>query len=180
VWRYAYRAVDQYGQIIDVLLSIHSDAAAARRFFTGAPPMLKVVPSEVVIDAAPVYPGVLDQLLPPAWHHVEQYATNRIEADHGQLTRRLRPMRGLQTDWTAQVLIAGHPLVRNVRRGHYELGVDPARAAGRGVHRTCRRDLTPVWLTSVRPPIAQRNNVSWKVFGVPAVSSLAVLAATSA
>jgi hypothetical protein len=27
-----------------------------------------------------VYPGVLDELLPAAWHHVEQYANNPIEA----------------------------------------------------------------------------------------------------
>jgi transposase-like protein len=54
-----------------------------------------VSPSEVVTDAAPVYPAVLMELVPAAWHHVEQYANNRIEADHGQLMRRLRPMRGL-------------------------------------------------------------------------------------
>jgi transposase-like protein len=35
-WRYLYRAVDQYGQVIDVLLSEQRDTAAARRFFTGA------------------------------------------------------------------------------------------------------------------------------------------------
>jgi hypothetical protein len=36
-----------------------------------------VVPTEVVTDAALVYPVVLDELLPAAWHHVEQYATTR-------------------------------------------------------------------------------------------------------
>jgi transposase-like protein len=86
--------------------------------------MLKVAPSEVVTDAAPVYPAVLDELLPSAWHHVEQYANNAIEADHGQLKRRLRPMRGLHTHRTAQVVIAGHAFVQNLRRGHYELGAD--------------------------------------------------------
>jgi IS6 family transposase len=35
-WRYLYRAVDQYGQVIDVLLSEHRDTATARRFFTRA------------------------------------------------------------------------------------------------------------------------------------------------
>jgi transposase-like protein len=104
------------------------DAAAARRFFTRALRTLKVTPGEVVIDAAPVYPAVLDELVPSAWHHVEQYANNPIEADHGQLKRRLRPMRGLRTDRTAQVVIAGHAFLQNLRRGHYELGVD-ARAA---------------------------------------------------
>jgi transposase-like protein len=83
-----------------------------------------VTPSEVVTDAARVYPGVLGELLPAAWHHVERYANNPIEADHGQLKRRLGPMRGLQTDRTAQVVIAGHAFLQNLRRGHYELGVD--------------------------------------------------------
>jgi transposase-like protein len=83
-----------------------------------------VLPSEVITDAAPLYPGVLEELLPAAWHHVEQYANNPIEADHGQLKGRLRPMRGLQIDRTAHVVIAGHAFVQSLRRGHYELGVD--------------------------------------------------------
>jgi transposase-like protein len=87
-----------------------------------------VPPSEVVTDAAPVYPGVLDGLVPAAWHHVEQYANIPIEADHGKLKHRLRPMRGLQTDRTAQVVIAGNAFVQNLRRGHYELGVDASPA----------------------------------------------------
>jgi len=124
VWRYVYRAVDQHGQVIDVLLSARRDAKAARQFFTQALRTLKVTPREVVTDAAPVYPRVLDELVPSAWHHVEQYANNPIEADHSQLKRRLRPMRGLQTDRTAQVVIAGHAFMQNLRRGHYELGLD--------------------------------------------------------
>jgi transposase-like protein len=129
VWRYVYRAVDQYGQVIDVLVSGRRDADAARRFFRRALSVLKVTPSEVVTDAAAVYPAVLDELVPQAWHHVEQYANNPIEADHSQLKHRLRPMRGLRTDKTAQVIIAGHAFMQNLRRGHYELAVDapPAR-----------------------------------------------------
>jgi transposase-like protein len=95
VWRYVYRAVDQYGQVIDVLFSARRDADAARRFFRRALSTLKVKPTEVVTDAAAVYPSVLDELIPSAWHHVEQYANNPIEADHSQLKHRLRPMRGL-------------------------------------------------------------------------------------
>jgi transposase, IS6 family len=124
VWRYVYRAVDQYGQVIDVLVSVRRDASAARRFFRRAIATLKVKPTEVVTDAAPIYPPVLDELLPAAWHHVEQYANNPIEADHSQLKRRLRPMGGLQTDRTAQVVITGHAFMQNLRRGHYELGID--------------------------------------------------------
>jgi hypothetical protein len=38
-------------------------------------------------------------------------------------------MRGLPTDKTAQVIIAGHPFIQNLRRGHYELGIDAPPAA---------------------------------------------------
>ncbi|WP_112677901.1 IS6 family transposase [Micromonospora saelicesensis] len=127
VWRYVYRAVDQHGQVIDVLVSARRDAAAARRFFHRALTTLKVTPSEVVTDAAPAYTKVLDDLFPTAWHHVERHANNPIEADHSQLKHRLRPMRGLRSDRTAQTIITGHAFMQNLRRGHYELatGVAP-------------------------------------------------------
>jgi transposase-like protein len=57
-----------------------------------------LTPVEVTADKAAVYPRVLDVLAPAAYHHAEQYANNRMETDHGQLKRRLRPMRGLKTD----------------------------------------------------------------------------------
>jgi transposase, IS6 family len=119
-----YRAVDQYGQVIDVLVSTRRDRAAARRFFQRAFAATKVTPVDVVTDAAATYPSVLDELIPSAWHHVEQYLNNPIEADHSQLKRRLRSMRGLQTDGTAAVIIAGHAFMQNIRRGHDELGID--------------------------------------------------------
>ena len=122
-------AVDQHGQVIHVLVSKRRDGDAARRFFRRALSTLKVTPTEVVTDRAPTYPRVLDELVPAAWHHIERYENNRIEADHGRLKHRLRPMRGLRTDRTAQVIIAGLAVVQNLRRGHYELGIDtnPAR-----------------------------------------------------
>jgi transposase-like protein len=124
VWRYVYRAVDQFGQVIDVLVSARRDADTARRFFRRALSTLKVTPSVVVTDANAVYPAVLNQLIPSAWHHVEQYANNPIEADHSRLKHWLRPMRGLRTDKTAHVIIAGHAFMQNLRRGYYELAVD--------------------------------------------------------
>jgi IS6 family transposase len=50
--------------------------------------------------------------------------TNPVEADHSRLKQRLRPMRGLRTDRTAQTVIAGHAFVQNLRRGHYEIATD--------------------------------------------------------
>jgi transposase-like protein len=49
---------------------------------------------------------------------------NPIEADHGRLKARLRPMRGLKRLRSARVISAGHAFVQNLRRGHSELGID--------------------------------------------------------
>jgi transposase, IS6 family len=94
-WVYLYRAIDQHGQVIDVLASPKRDLAATRQFFARA---LNVV--------------------------VEQYANNPVEADHGRLKARTRPMRGLKRLRCAQVVCSGHAFVQNLRRGHYELGLD--------------------------------------------------------
>jgi transposase-like protein len=123
-WRYVYRAVDQFGQVIDVFVSARRDADAADLFFKHAIDSTRTRPVEVTTDKAPVYPGVLEELLPAAWHRTDQYANNGIECDHGRLNARLRPMRGLKQDRSAKVIIGGHALVQNVRRGHYELAVD--------------------------------------------------------
>ena len=126
-WTYLYRAVDQHGQVIDVLLSVRRDLAAARRFFTRAL-RAGTVPAEVTTDRAPVYPRVLDELIPAALHSVEQYANNPIEVDHRRLKARLRPMRGLKRHRSARILAAGHAFVQNLRRGHYDIATHiPAR-----------------------------------------------------
>jgi transposase, IS6 family len=123
-WRYVYRAIDQFGQVIDVFVSPRRDLRAAGRFFERAIGTTRTMPSEVVTDQAPTYPVVLEALLPAAWYHTEQDANNRVEADHGRLKSRLRPMRGRKQDRSARVVIAGHALVQDLRRGHYELAVE--------------------------------------------------------
>jgi IS6 family transposase len=116
-------AVDQFGQVIAVLVSQNRDLAATHRFFTRA---LEHGPSptEVITDKAAVYPPVVEEIAPGAWHHTEPYANNRIESDHGRLKSRLRPMRGLKQLRCAQVISAGHAFIQNLRRGHYELGTE--------------------------------------------------------
>jgi transposase, IS6 family len=113
-WTYLYRAVDQCGQVIDVLLSVRRDLAAARWFFSRAL-RAGTVPAEVTTDRAPAYPRVPDELVPSALHTVEQYANNPIEADHGRLKARLRPMRGLKRHRSARIVAAGHAFVQNLR-----------------------------------------------------------------
>ncbi len=106
-----------------MLLSEQRNTAAARRFFVQAP-QHGPTPVEVTTDKAPAYLRVLDELAPAALHVTEQYANNTVEADHGRLKARLRPMRGLKRFRSAAVITADHAFVQNLRRGHYELTTD--------------------------------------------------------
>jgi transposase-like protein len=88
-WRYVYRAIDQFGQVIDVFVSPRRDAAAARRFLERALGATKITPVEVITDHAATYSVVLEELLPAAWHRTDRYANNGVECDHGRLKARL-------------------------------------------------------------------------------------------
>jgi transposase-like protein len=106
-----------------VLVSQKRDLATTRRFFTRA---LEhgAYPTEVNTDRAPAYPRVIEELISAACHVTEQYSNNSIEADHGRLKARLRPMRSLKRLRSARVISARHAFVQNLRRDHYELGPD--------------------------------------------------------
>jgi IS6 family transposase len=94
-WRYVYRAIDQFRQVIDVFVASRRDTKAAHRFFQRATGTTKITPAEVTTDQAPMDPAVLEDLLPAAWHRTDRYANHRVECDHGRLKARLGPMRGL-------------------------------------------------------------------------------------
>jgi DDE domain len=141
-WRYVYRAIDQFGQVIDVFVSSRRDVGAARRFFERAIGATTVRPSDVVTDRAPTYPMVLEELLPAAWHRTDRYANNYIEADHGRRKSRLRPMRGLNRTATPGSCSPGMALCRicdEATRGRGAGGP----AHGGSVRRACHGDLTP-------------------------------------
>jgi IS6 family transposase len=117
------RAIDDHGQLIDVLASKRRDTVSARRFFTNAIRDHGQL-SEVATVRAVALAKAIGELAPDALHTTVQYANNRVKADHGRLKARLLPMRGLQRDRTASVLIKGHAFIHNLRRGHDESGTD--------------------------------------------------------
>ncbi len=104
-------------------MSRRRNIGAARKFFTD---VLSAHgrPGEVTTDLAAPLLRVVDELFPDVVHDTEHYSNNRVENDHGRLKARLRPMRGLRSDRTASIVIRGHAFVENLRRGHYELGVE--------------------------------------------------------
>jgi transposase-like protein len=77
-WRYLFRAIDQFGQVVDVFLSPRRDAQAARGFFERAIDRTWISPVEVTTDRYRVYPRVLDELVPAAFHGTKVHANNPI------------------------------------------------------------------------------------------------------
>jgi transposase-like protein len=122
VWRYVYRAVDEHGQVVDVLLSERRDMEAAVTFFEQALQETGVRPQVVTTDKAAAYPPALERVLPEAEHVTGKMVQQRIERDHGHLKSRLRRMRWFKTDRTAGMSCRAHGFIRNLQDGFYEWG----------------------------------------------------------
>ncbi len=121
-WVYAYRAIDEHGQVIDVYLSETRDTAAATAFFEQAIARTDVRPHRVTTDKAPTYPPALRAVVPEAEHITGKMEQQGIERDHQHLKGRTRSMRGFQQLRCAQVVCDGHGFMRNLRDGFYRLG----------------------------------------------------------
>jgi putative transposase len=126
---YLYRAIDEDGQVVDVLLREHRDLDSARAFFAQAIGRRGVTPEEVITDGHQAYRRAIREHAPEATHVVTGlhrapgHATTRpIERSHVPVKGRLRPMRGLQGVATGQRLAEGLTLARAIRRGDVALG----------------------------------------------------------
>jgi IS6 family transposase len=120
-WRYVFRGIDEHGQIVDIYLSDHRDAAAARAFFGRAITTTDVMPTRVTSDKAKCYPPALRALVPAAEHRCSKYLNNGLERDHQFLKGRVRPMRRFKATATASTFCRGHALIRNLGRGFSRL-----------------------------------------------------------
>jgi IS6 family transposase len=119
---YAYRAIDEYGQVVDIYVSPTRDAAAATAFFTRAIEETEERPERVTTDKAACYPPALREVLPEAEHVTGKMIQQRIERDHQHLKGRTRPMRGFQSGRSAGIVCRGHGFMRNLRAGFYDVG----------------------------------------------------------
>jgi transposase, IS6 family len=123
-WEYAFRAIDEDGQIVDVLLSDHHDAASARAFFEQAMTSTEVPPRRVTTDKAKGYPPALRAVVPAADHQSSRYLNNALARDHQPLKGRTRPMRHFKQLARANTFCRGHTLIRNLRQGFSDLTED--------------------------------------------------------
>ena len=86
-WRYLFRAIDQFGQVIDVFLSQRRNTEAARQFFMRAIDRTRISPVEVTTDRCRIYPRLLDEVFPRAFpdqpSHEMPYRQRRDRATVG-------------------------------------------------------------------------------------------------
>jgi transposase, IS6 family len=120
-WRYVYRAVDQNGQIIDVFLSRKRDLKAAAGFFTAAIDS-HGGPTEITTDRAHALVRAVVELGSASRHRPvrQQPGRSRPRTAKGQAETDART----QTGPDRQHCDPGSPLIQNIRRDHYELGVN--------------------------------------------------------
>jgi IS6 family transposase len=132
-WAYLYRAINEHGQVVDVVLRTHRDLDSARAFFVLATYRRRATPEEVITDKHPAYVRAVREEVPGAMHTQSGLDrkngpnTKTIERSHIPTKDRLRPMRGLQSIRTGQRAIEGVELARSVHRGHIAMpGTPPA------------------------------------------------------
>jgi putative transposase len=83
---YLWRAVDQDGAVLDILVTSHRDAKAATRFFRKLRRGLRSVPRVLVTDKLASYGVAHRRLIPSVEHRRSKCLNNRAENSH-QLTR---------------------------------------------------------------------------------------------
>ena len=122
-WAYLYRAVDESGQVVDVLLRERRNLESAKAFFARAIKRRGVVPVEIITDKHRAYLRAVRQHLPNAKHrrtglHRKRALTTKpIERSHVPVKYRLRAMRSLGSVPTGQHLLEGIELAQAVQRG---------------------------------------------------------------
>ena len=117
-----YRAIEEHGQVIDLLFSCRREIAAARSFFAKA--VLAYGESdEVITDRAAALAHVIVDLLPGTVHNTDRYANDRVECDLGRLKARYDRCAASRPTAPPASSSAATPSSKT-SCGHYELGAD--------------------------------------------------------
>src|SRR5258705_8775723 len=90
---YLWRAVDQNGEVLDILLQSHRDKKAAKKFFRKLLKTLRYVPRTLITDKLRSYSAAKAEVLPSVVHLEQKYQNNRAENSHQPTRLRERLMR---------------------------------------------------------------------------------------
>ena len=114
--QYLWRAVDQDGDVIDILVPSRRNRSAAVRFFRALLKSQGCVPRRLITDKLRSYAAAHRGVMPPVDHCTDQYANNRAEASHQPTRQRERQMRGFKSAAQLQRFASVHGVVQNLFR----------------------------------------------------------------
>jgi putative transposase len=134
VRHYLWRAVDQDGDVLDILVQKHRDKRAAKRFFRKLLKGLRYAPRRIVIDKLRSYGAARKEVLPDVSHDNDNWQNNRAENPHQPTRQRERQMRRFKSAGQAQRFLSAHGPINNLFRlgrhhmkaAHYRLFRDQA------------------------------------------------------
>ena len=115
VQHYLWRAVDQDGVVLDILVQERRDGNAAKRFFRRLLNGQHYVPRVIVTDKLRSYGVAKRQLLPAVEHRQSRYLNNRAENSHRPTLRRERQMQRFKSLEQAQTFLCAHAFIH----GHF-------------------------------------------------------------
>ena len=114
--QYLWRAVDQDGDVIDILIQPRRDRRAAKRFFRTLLKGQRSEPRRLVTDKLRSYSAAHRAVMPSVVHDTGRYANNRAEVSHQPTRQRERQMRGFKSSAQAQRFLAVHGITQNLFR----------------------------------------------------------------
>jgi putative transposase len=114
--RYLWRAVDQHGNVLDVLVQSHRNAVSARRFFRKLLEGLRYVPRVLVTDKLGSYQVAHRELMSSVEHRRSRYLNNRAENSHQPTRQHERAMKRFKSLRHAQRFLSAFRPRRHLLR----------------------------------------------------------------
>ncbi|MEO8051332.1 MAG: DDE-type integrase/transposase/recombinase, partial [Acidobacteriota bacterium] len=114
--QYLWRAVDQDGDVIDILVQPRRDQRAAEKFFRRLLHGQGKEPFRIIADRLRSYSAAVRTTLCKVAHCVDRYANNRAEVSHQPTRQRERQIRRFKSAGQAQRFLALHGVVQNLFR----------------------------------------------------------------
>jgi putative transposase len=113
---YLWRAVDQDGDVIDILVTKRRDRRAAKRFFLRALKHQGQVPWQLVTDQLRSYAAAHREVFPSVMHRTGRHENNRAEVSHQHTREQERQMRRFKSAQQSQRFLSVHGPIQNLFR----------------------------------------------------------------
>jgi putative transposase len=115
---YLWRAVDQDGDVLDIMVQSRRDKRAAKKFFRKLLKGLRYVPRVIITDKLRSYSAATAEVLPSVEHHHQKYQNNRAENSHQPTRLRERVMRRFKSAGHAQRFLSTFGIITS----HFRVG----------------------------------------------------------